>query len=325
MPKVSVVIPAFNAADFIIDAYRSVVDQTIDDWEVIFVNDGSQDETLAIVRSLAATDARIKVVDLGSNSGPACARNAAFAIAEGDWIAVLDADDWYSRDRLEVLTRAAERTGADIVLDNQFVVDPISRRVAFFAFEPNKDDVTILEFTDFLRNTQSDSFFDFGYLKPIIRRRWLSGSGIRYQTQLRLGEDLMLLFECYARRAKVVLVSKPYYHYNFQYSHKSRKVSPTTRTEASCEPLLAAAEQFLEKHRSEQSSLERRLVATTCEALREILIAAAFRDCLRSIDIIGLICCLRYPIRLFRGVYFEKRRSTLFSVAQKRFRGLQST
>ena len=149
MPYVSVIIPAYNAADFIADAYRSVVDQTIDDWEVIFVNDGSQDNTLAIVRSLAAADKRIKVIDLVSNSGPSSARNAAVAIAEGDWIAMLDADDRYSPDRLEVLTRAAERTGADIVLDNQFVVDPISRRVAFLAFEPSRDDVTILEFPVF--------------------------------------------------------------------------------------------------------------------------------------------------------------------------------
>src|SRR5260221_332199 len=99
MPYVSVVIPAYNAADCIVDAYHSIVDQTIDEWEVIFVNDGSQDDTLSILRSFAAADKRVKVVNLAVNSGAACARNAAFAIAEGDWIALLDADDRYSRDR----------------------------------------------------------------------------------------------------------------------------------------------------------------------------------------------------------------------------------
>ena len=185
MPYVSVVIPAYNAADFIIDAYRSVVDQTIDQWEVIFVNDGSQDDTLAIIRSLATADKRIKIVDLAVNSGPACARNAALAIAQGAWIALLDSDDRYSPDRLEVLTSAGERTGADIVLDNQFIVDPISRRTAFLAFEPNRDDVNILKFAEFLRNNQSNSFFDFGYLKPIIRRQWLAANNIKYPKALR--------------------------------------------------------------------------------------------------------------------------------------------
>jgi succinoglycan biosynthesis protein ExoO len=311
MPYVSVVIPAYNAADFIIDAYRSIVDQTIADWEIIFVNDGSQDNTLSIVRSLAVADKRINVINLATNSGPACARNAALAIAKGDWIAMLDADDRYSRDRLEALTRAAERTGADLVLDNQFVLDPISRRTAFLAFEPHKDDVATLEFSDFLRNIQSSTFFDFGYLQPIIRRCWLTANNIRYLDRLRLGEDLMLLFECYARRAKVILLSKPYYHYYFQYSRTTRTKSPTTRTEVRYEPLLGAAEEFLEKNRSKLSRLERRLIASGLESVREVMIVAALRACLNKFDIVGLICSLRHPIRLFRGIYFAKRRSFL--------------
>ena len=63
MPYVSVIVPAYNAADFIVDAYRSIADQTIMDWELIFVNDGSQDDTLSIVQSLATADKRIKVID----------------------------------------------------------------------------------------------------------------------------------------------------------------------------------------------------------------------------------------------------------------------
>ena len=218
IPYVSVIIPAFNAADFIADAYHSIAEQTIVDWELIFVNDGSQDDTLAVVRLLMAADKRIKVIDLPSNSGPAFARNAALAMAEGEWIALLDADDRYSRDRLEMLTCAGERTEADVVLDNQYVVDPISQCVAFLAFEPRSHEVMTLEFSDFLRNTQSDTFFDFGYLKPIIRRRWLMANNIKYSETLRVGEDLMLLFECYSKRANVVLLSTPHYHYYLQAS-----------------------------------------------------------------------------------------------------------
>jgi succinoglycan biosynthesis protein ExoO len=312
MPYVSVIIPAYNAADFIADAYRSIVAQTIDDWEIIFVNDGSDDDTFSVVQSFAVADPRVKVINLQSNAGPAHARNAGILIAAGDWIAVLDADDRYSSDRLEVMIGAAERTGADIVLDNQFIVDPISKRVVFLAFEPPQEDFALLTFTDFLHNTQSDTFFDFGYLKPVIRRGWLIANEIKYQEQLRLGEDLMLLFECYARDAKVTLVSTPHYYYNFQYSHASQTESPTTRTESTCEPLLAAAQEFLESQRFRQSLPERRLVASACESLREIVIAAAFKDYFRSLNVISLISCLRHPLRLFRGLYFEKRRAFLF-------------
>jgi succinoglycan biosynthesis protein ExoO len=319
MPYVSVIIPAFNAADFVIDSYQSIVDQTIDDWEVIFVNDGSHDDTLSVLRSFATTDPRIKVVDLPLNAGPACARNAAISVAKGDWIATLDADDRYSPDRLKSMTAVAERAGADVVLDNQLIVDPISKRVCFFAFEPNKHEWTNLKFSDFLQNIQSNTFFDYGYLKPIIRRRWLAAKGIRYQEKLRLGEDVMLLLECYAEGANVILVSKPYYYYYFQYSQTSQARSPTSRTEAVHEPLLAAMDGFLEKHRSNLTRLDYHLVSSAGEAVRETMSVVALKAAIKQFNVVGLTSSLRHPIRLFRGVYFEKKRSVLFQRRLRRF------
>jgi succinoglycan biosynthesis protein ExoO len=325
MSCVSVIIPAYNAAEFIVEAYRSVVDQTLDDWEAIFVNDGSQDDTLTVVRSFATADKRVRVIDLPINSGPAHARNAALAIAEGDWIAVLDADDRYSPDRLEVLTCAGAQIGADVVLDNQFVVDPISGRTIFLAFVPTKDDLKVLEFSEFLQTTQSNTFFDFGYLKPIIRRRWLMANNIKYLEELRHGEDLMLLFECFACRAHVTLLSTPHYYYCLQYSQSSRTKSPRTRTEIREEPLLAAIEQFTERHDATLSRLERHLVRSCCESLREDKMVASFRSCLEHLDIVGLGRGLRHPIRLLRGIYYAKRRSLLHRQRRERFRGLEAT
>jgi succinoglycan biosynthesis protein ExoO len=310
MPGVSVIIPAYNAADFITDAYRSVAAQTLNDWEIIFVNDASQDDTLRTVRSFAAADKRVKVIDLPVNSGPAGARNAALAVAEGDWIALLDADDRYSPNRLEVLTSAGAKNGADIVLDNLFVIDPISRRTAFYAFDQNRSDIATLPFSEFLRNNQSDTFFQFGYLKPVIRRSWLASNNIKYPETLRHGEDLVFLLKCYARGANVILLSKPYYHYSFQYSQTSGTKSPTTRTEVHFEPLLAAIEGFLED--THLASPEKRLLSSTCEATREAMLFLEFRKCLRSHDINGVTHCLRHPIRLFKGVYFAKRRDFLW-------------
>jgi succinoglycan biosynthesis protein ExoO len=319
MPYVSVVVPAYNAANFVAQAYRSVVDQTIDDWEIIFVNDASQDSTLAVLRSFAAADKRVKVIDLQTNSGPAHARNEAVAVAAGHWIAVLDADDRFSPDRLEALTRAGERDQADVVLDNQFIVDPISKRVTSLAFQSADADASILKFEDFLRNTQSNTVFDFGYLKPVIRRHWMVTNHIRYEEELRLGEDLMLLLECYGSGARVILAPKPYYYYYAQYSPVSRRKSATTRTNANYVPMLTATDAFREKYRSKHSQLEQRLLRSTSEALRETMLAKTLKARLGQLDLIGVGFCLRHPMRLLRGLYFEKRRGMLLRRQGKRW------
>jgi succinoglycan biosynthesis protein ExoO len=313
MAYVSVIIPAYNAADFISDAFRSLIGQSMANWEAIFVDDDSQDGTLDSIKLFAAADKRVKIISLSSNSGPAHARNAALEMAGGEWIAVLDADDSYSPKRLERLTGIGETTQADIVLDNQCVIDPISRRLAFLAFKPFEAEFASLNFLEFLRNVQSSSLFDFGYLKPIIRRRWLTTHDIRYQEQLRLGEDLMLLLECYAAGAKVILASKAYYYYTLQYSHLHRTQSPTTRSEAGCEALLAAAERFFEIHRAKQTDLERRLLTSACEYLRETLIMDTFRKYVKDFDVLGLCRCLLHPIRIVRGIYFATRRKVLLT------------
>ena len=100
LPLVSVVIPVHNAATFIIAAIASVQAQTYEQWEVLAVEDGSTDESPAILASLAATDNRIHVQHLSAQSGPGPARNAGIRAAKGRFIAFLDADDLWHPEKL---------------------------------------------------------------------------------------------------------------------------------------------------------------------------------------------------------------------------------
>ncbi|NJL09745.1 MAG: glycosyltransferase [Calothrix sp. SM1_7_51] len=104
-PKISVIIPAYNSAKTIKETINSVLSQTFTDFELIVINDGSQDETLAIVQQI--TDSRLKVFSY-SNQGANISRNLGFSHAIGEYISFLDADDIWTANKLELQLNALE-------------------------------------------------------------------------------------------------------------------------------------------------------------------------------------------------------------------------
>ncbi len=105
MPLISVVIPAYNAEKTIKETIESVLNQTFSDFELIVINDGSQDSTLEIVSSIS--DPRIKVFSY-PNSGPQKSRNRGTAHASSEYISFLDADDLWMPDKLEAQLKALQ-------------------------------------------------------------------------------------------------------------------------------------------------------------------------------------------------------------------------
>ena len=99
-PLVSVVIPVYNDAAHLRRAVASVIAQSFRDWELLIVDDGSTDDSLAVARELAAQDERIRVIAVDHCGNPH-ARNVGTSHARGEWIAVLDSDDYAHQDRLE--------------------------------------------------------------------------------------------------------------------------------------------------------------------------------------------------------------------------------
>lgn len=111
-PKVSVLLPAYNASAFLARAVRSVQAQTMPDWELLIVDDASRDATARQAKALAAQDPRIRVFVLAQNGGAAAARNHALAAARGRYIAFLDADDEWLADKLAAQLDHLAATGA---------------------------------------------------------------------------------------------------------------------------------------------------------------------------------------------------------------------
>ena len=111
----SVIMPAYNSAAFLPQALDSLLSQTMDDFEVVIVNDGSTDNTQEIIDAYCARDPRIRPFTQ-ENAGVSAARNKALSMAQGDYVTFLDADDYYAPDTLAAFCKKAEETGADLIL-----------------------------------------------------------------------------------------------------------------------------------------------------------------------------------------------------------------
>ena len=110
MTKVSVILTAYNEEKYIRNAIESILNQTLADWQLIIVNDGSTDNTLNIIESF--DDERIILINQ-ENSGPGASRNRALKLAEGEYVMYLDGDDWYREDALETAYAEANNKGTD--------------------------------------------------------------------------------------------------------------------------------------------------------------------------------------------------------------------
>jgi succinoglycan biosynthesis protein ExoO len=220
-PQVTVLVAAYNAAGFIGRAIGSALAQDGVSLEVLVVDDASTDDTVGVARALAAQDPRVRLVSLAQNVGPAGARNAGFAAAQGDWVAVLDADDAYEPGRLARLTGLGAAQGADLVADNFHFYDANSGQQGRPGLMDGPD--AFLSLPDFLRGARPHTReADFGLLKPVFRRGFLETSGVRYPADSRHGEDFLLYVEVFLKGGRFLLSREPGYLYTTRSSGLSR-------------------------------------------------------------------------------------------------------
>lgn len=169
-PRVSVLVPAFNAAATLRETLASVQQQSFKDFEVVVVDDGSSDDSADIAAAFAAADQRFTLIRQ-ENAGVAAARNAALAASRGSWVAPLDADDLWHPDKLARQLRRLESAVPETVLVYSWSVDidqsshVVSRRLDLDWFEG--DVYAALVYTNFIGNASA----------PLIRRDVLLSVG----------------------------------------------------------------------------------------------------------------------------------------------------
>ena len=126
-PVVSVIMPAYNAADFITESIRSVQQQTYSRWELLVIDDASTDETSEVVEGLAKSDDRIKLHVLPNNQGAGFARNIGIKAATGDYISFLDADDLWKPHKLETQLVVMKEEDEKVCFSSYELIDESSQ------------------------------------------------------------------------------------------------------------------------------------------------------------------------------------------------------
>ena len=205
MIKVSAIVPVYNVENYLRDCLDSIINQTLKDIEIICVNDGSTDSSLAILDEYSKKDVRIKIVSQ-QNKGLGAARNAGMDIACGEYIGFVDSDDWIDLNYYETLYNAAVSQNADI---------------ARTSYDYNYQDKVVVE--NFLDKLLQDSYDKKCDLKvnehsvvvwnAIYKRSFLNKNNIRYYENINGVEDVTFTAQTTFLSTKTIPVIGTYYHH----------------------------------------------------------------------------------------------------------------
>jgi len=228
--SVSVIIPAFNAQATIERAVKTVVNQTHPPLEVIVVDDASTDGTRDVVRRLAKAEPRIKLLENATNRGPSGSRNRGFQAAQGEWVAIQDADDAWVETRLELMLDAAQRHDADFVADNMLLHDIGTDQITRTGFAVERGLRWIKPIDPFEQDVQFGAEFGYGLLQPMIRKRFLEENGLAYNETIRYGEDMIFLMELLFSGIRAVIIPEPGYIYTTRVGELSGVASPHSKS-----------------------------------------------------------------------------------------------
>lgn len=221
--------PAYNAAVTIAESIKSALAQTIVDFELIIIDDCSNDSTLAIAASCAEHERRVRILQMPRNGGPAAARNAGITTARGKWIALLDADDLYTPERLECLLALAHANDADLVSDNLLITTAGGKTDPYFLLPSDRvagpQRMSAAAFVAGNNGGSRTHHESYGFMQPLMSRAFLTRHGICYDAENRFGEDYLFYLKCLRANARWWITPEAMYNYRVSANSATAKQS----------------------------------------------------------------------------------------------------
>lgn len=231
MPKISVVVPIYNAEQYLEQCVDSIIHQSLKDIEIILVNDGSTDGSRLICEHYLLKDNRVRLIEQ-NNQGQSNARNQGIKYASGEWFIGVDADDWCDFDYLETLLRAAEsEVDIDVVVanckritNNSNNIENIEYRTAFDKeiLSSKKEDIIKMQANTLAARVNACALpVNFKALRSIAtpwdkiyRMDIIKKNNLKYQTGLGSREDIIFALNFFH------FVKKIKYIHNYGYNYR---------------------------------------------------------------------------------------------------------
>lgn len=209
--KVSVIVPVYNAQDYLEQCIVSILAQTLQEIEVICVDDSSTDRSLEILKKYEKEDSRVRVLTQ-PNSGAGAARNRGLSQASGEYLSFLDADDFFEPDMLELAYAKAKEDRADMVVfkSDQYHTD--SDQFVQVAWTLREKEIP--PYTPFNHRQMTDNIFKVfvGWAwDKLFSREFVEKHHLTFQEQ-RTSNDLLFVFSAVALAKRITIVPKVLAH-----------------------------------------------------------------------------------------------------------------
>lgn len=210
-PTLSIIIPVYNKGNYLAKCLTSIIDQSYKNLEVILINDGSTDNSEEIAQRYQIIDQRIKVYTF-PNSGVSAARNRGIAMAQGEFILFIDADDWIEADYLQRVMHHTEQENADIYIWG------ITKETenGQYSLTPSLNGILTQE--EFLKAFVKEQYKTqrglYGYISnKLLRREIIQKNNICFNQTIKQLEDYDFFLSYYDHAQTVCLFSETGYHY----------------------------------------------------------------------------------------------------------------
>ncbi len=223
--KVSIIIPVYNGEKYIDGCLKSVVGQTYKNIEIIVINDGSIDDSLALINKYKKIDDRIIVIDK-ENEGVSVARNKAIDMSTAKWIMFVDVDDKLEQDAVENLMSNIEKD-TDIIISKIYLVSDNNKeefKCAYsekkiFQDEEKKELIQAIFYDNYKEKISNNSnIFAKLYSKDLLTR-----NKIKFKEGMKYGEDVMFNLISFQNSKKIIFINSFTYNYILNYESVTQK------------------------------------------------------------------------------------------------------